>query len=626
MSDTATRRIAPGLLLGALGIVYGDIGTSPIYTLRESFKAAGQGAQGALDRATILGVLSLVVWTIIVIVTVKYVILVMRADNDGEGGIIALLSLAISRITPGPGQRMLILLGMAGAALFYGDGMITPAISVLSAIEGLQVATPVVQPYVVPITLVILVALFLVQSRGSGLIGAYFGPIMLAWFALLAVTGVVQIVRAPGIMAALDPLWAVRFCVRGPGVAFVTAGSVFLAVTGAEALYADMSHFGRGAIRGDWLVLVLPALLLNYAGQAALVLAEPATLDNPFFHMVPAWGLYPLVLLSAMATVIASQAVISGAFSLTQQAMQIGLVPRLTVTQTSADEAGQIYVPQVNYVLMAAVVVLVVAFRSSDALAAAYGIAVTGTMLITTVLLAVVMRKVWGWPIALVAGVIGPLMAVDLAFFAANALKIPQGGWVPLLIGAAVFLLMSTWRAGRQIVLARLGDQDVGLVAFLARPDCKGVHRVKGVGIYLTSRQEEVPSALIENLKHNQVLHERVIFLKVAPERSPRIADAHRLEHQVLGDGFERVTLHIGFSEPPDLPALLREQEPVLHIDPDRASFFVGRELPVPKMKGDLAFWREQIFAFLTRNAIGASDYFRVPTERVVELGTRVEM
>ena len=621
MTHPGPDRPTPKALLGALGVVYGDIGTSPIYTLRESFKSAG-----GTDPATVYGVLSLLLWTVLVIVTVKYVALVMRADNDGEGGIMALLSLALSRVAAGRVHLGLLMLGVFGAALFYGDGMITPAISVLSAIEGLQVATPVFQPYVVPITLVILAVLFLVQSRGSARIGSLFGPVMLLWFAVIGLAGLWQVLHAPSILLAIDPSRAVTFCLAHPGRAFVTLGSVFLAVTGAEALYADMSHFGRFPIRIDWLALVLPALVLNYAGQAALVLADPAALDNPFFHLVPAWGLYPLVALSAAATVIASQAVISGAFSLTQQAMQLGLLPRLTVTQTSDESAGQIYVPQVNYLLMAAVFVLVLAFRSSDALAAAYGIAVTGTMLITSVLLGVVMRRVWNWNPVLATLAAGALLCVDLLFFAANALKIPQGGWVPLTIGLAIFVLMTTWRAGRQIVLTRQGEENVEVVAFLKRLNIDKVHRIPGTGIYLTSRQERAPSALIENFKHNQVLNERVIFLKVVAERTPRAAPDARMEHEVLGHGFERVTFHIGFAETPDLPALLEDYRTELNIDPAHASFFIGREVPVPRMEGQIAFWREKVFAFLTRNSIGASDYFRVPTERVVELGTRVDL
>lgn len=609
------------LLLGALGIVYGDIGTSPIYTLRESFRSAG-----TLDSLAVLGVLSLVIWTVLIVVTFKYVLLVMRADNDGEGGIVALLSLALGQIGIGRSHTTLLMIGVFGASLFYGDGMITPAISVLSAIEGLQVATPVFQPYVVPITLAILATLFLVQHRGSGRIGKFFGPVMLVWFCVIGVVGLVEVVRTPSILRAVDPSRGLAFCFAEPRHAFVTLGSVFLAVTGAEALYADMSHFGRSAIRVDWVVLALPALVLNYAGQAALVLSDPSTLDNPFFHLVPSWGLYPLVLLSAAATVIASQAVISGAFSLTQQAMQLGLLPRLTVRQTSAESLGQIYVPQVNYLLMAAVFILVLAFKSSDALAAAYGIAVTGTMLITTVLLAVVMRRVWGWNLVVVALTAAALLATDLIFFSANALKIPQGGWVPLTIGAAMFTVMTTWRAGRRIVLTRLEEDNEDIVAFLDRIASANLHRVQGVGIYLTSRQEQVPSALIENLKHNQVLNERVILLKLVAERSPRVGDEDRMEHQLLSQGFEQVTFHIGFSESPDIPALLESHQAELGIDATRASFFIGREVPVPQLQGDMAFWREQVFTFLTRNSIGASDYFRVPTERVVELGTRVDM
>ncbi len=622
------RKAGAALLLGALGIVYGDIGTSPIYTLRESFKAAGIGdaADPAAAQAAVLGVLSMVVWTVLIVVTFKYVVLVMRADNDGEGGIIALISQALRGMADGRAHTGLLLLGVFGAALFYGDGIITPAISVLSAIEGLDVATPIFHPYIVPITLVILVLLFMVQSRGSDFIGRFFGPVMVTWFLVLGVAGLASVLQRPGVLLAVDPRHAIGFALHAPGRAFVTLGSVFLAVTGAEALYADMGHFSRGSIRVDWFALVLPALVLNYAGQAALVLQDPGALDNPFFKLVPAWGLYPLVALSAAATVIASQAVISGAFSLTQQAMQLGLLPRLDIRQTSEESVGQVYVPQVNWALMVAVVGLVLAFRSSEALAAAYGIAVTGTMLVTTVLLAVVMRRIWRWNLALTGVVAGALLLVDLTFFAANALKIPEGGWVPLLVAAAIYTLMTTWRMGRKLVLDRTGDDNVNLVPFLRQATTSGLARVPGTAIYLTSRKDQVPSALSENLKHNHVLHDQVVILTVIGARQPRVAEERRALREEICPGAARIQLRFGYAEQPDLPATLRLHQDKLGVDPGTASFFTGRELPVPAFNPAIPLWRERLFSAMTSNAVSAARYFLIPSERVIELGTQVEL
>ena len=615
------QAIRGGLLLGALGVVFGDIGTSPIYTLRESFKSAG----AAGSEATALGVLSLVFWTIILIVTVKYVILVMRADNDGEGGIMALISTVVPSLQPERVRLAFVGLGIFGAALFYGDGMITPAISVLSAVEGLKIATPSIESYVVPITVVILVVLFVAQSRGSERIGAFFGPVMLVWFLVLALAGIWHVAGRPGVLAAANPLYAVRFCAAAPGRAFQTLGSVFLAVTGAEALYADMGHFGRASIRADWLLFVLPALLLNYAGQAALVLGDAKALDNPFFLMMPGWAQLPVVILATAATVIASQAVISGAFSLTQAAIQLGMLPRLDVRQTSATTAGQIYVPQVNWLLMIGVVALVLAFRSSDALAAAYGIAVTGTMVTTAVLLILAMHNLWHWPLPMALLVGGALLLLDCVFFAANALKIPDGGWVPLVIGITVFVLMETWRVGRKLVLDKLTDESVPLSTLAQRIAAGGVQRTPGTAVFLTARAEMVPSALSEILKHIGVLHERVVLLTVLTERVPVVDDGRRVSCEPLAPGFVRVTLRFGFAEQPNVPATLRAHERELGI-PDDANYFTGRELPVPKLLPDLARWREAIFGFLTRNASSAADYFAIPSEQVIEVGARVEI
>jgi KUP system potassium uptake protein len=609
-------------VIGALGVVYGDIGTSPIYTLRQCFKATGEG----LSPETVLGLLSLVFWSLMVVVTAKYVLLVMRADNDGAGGIMALLGLAAHSEPDQRRRTGLLMLGLAGAALFYGDGMITPAISVLSAVEGLEVATPALRAYVVPIAVVVLVGLFVVQRRGSERIGAFFGPIMAVWFAALAIAGLLQVMQAPGVLAALNPSHGFRFLATHGWTGFLALGSVFLALTGAEALYADMGHFGCGPIRLDWFGLVLPALVLNYFGQGALVLAHPEAVDSPFFRLFPASMLYPMTLLATAATVIASQAVISGAFSLSQQAMQLSLLPRLDVRQTSEQAIGQVYVPQMNWLLMVAVIGLVLAFRSSDALAAAYGIAVAGTMLVTTVLLAVVARRVWGWSAPLTAAVIGFFLLVDLAFFAANVVKIPQGGWFPLVVGALVFILMSTWRRGRQIILERTSEDNLPLDRFVTRLDPSTLPRVKGTAVYLAARRETVPYALTDNLRHNKVLHERVILLTVVTERVPHVPEAERVTVEDLGKCISRLTVRFGFAQHPALPPVLIAHAAQLSIQIEDTSFFLGRETPVPTTRPDLALWREKLFVFMTRNAVSASDYFQIPPKRVVELGTQVEL
>ena len=610
------------LIVGALGVVYGDIGTSPIYTLRECLKAAGGG--NAPD--VVLGLISLVFWSLLVVVTAKYVLLVMRADNEGEGGIMALLGLAAHSEPDQRRRAALLLFGLAGAALFYGDGMITPAISVLSAVEGLEVATPALAAYVVPIAAVVLLGLFLLQSRGSERIGAYFGPVMALWFAALAIAGLLQVVQAPGVLAALNPVHGLRFLAAHGWAGFLALGSVFLALTGAEALYADMGHFGRRPIRLDWFGLVLPALVLNYFGQGALVLAHPEALESPFYHLFPGWLLYPMTLLATIATVIASQAVISGAFSLSQQAMQLSLLPRLDVRQTSEEAIGQVYVPQINWLLMVCVIGLVLAFRSSDALAAAYGIAVVGTMLVTTVLLAVVARKLWGWSVPLTALVVGLLLLVDLSFFAANVVKIPQGGWFPLLVGAVVFTLMSTWRRGRQIILERTSEDNPPLDRFVATLDPSTLPRVKGTAVYLAARRDTVPYALVDNLRHNKVLHERVILLTVVTERVPHVPEAQRVTVEELGKGIARATVRFGFAERPALPPVFAAHRDQLAINLQEASFFLGRETPVPTVHPPLALWREKLFAFMTRNTVSASEYFQIPPKRVVELGTQVEL
>jgi KUP system potassium uptake protein len=528
--SSAGKPLHGAVLLAALGIVYGDIGTSPIYTFRECLKAGSDGE-------VVLGLLSLIFWSLTIVVTTKYVLFVMRADNYGEGGIMALLGLAAHSEPDLKRRSALILLGIAGAALFYGDGMITPAISVLSAVEGLKVATPVLAPYVVPISLVVLLGLFLLQRSGSERIGRYFGPVMGLWFLALAISGLVQIIQSPSVLAALNPVHALNFLALHGATGFVALGSVFLALTGAEALYADMGHFGRAPIRVDWFGIVLPALVLNYFGQGALVLVHPDAADSPFYRLFPDWLLYPMTLLATAATVIASQAVISGAFSLSQQAMQLSLLPRLDVHQTSATSIGQVYVPQINWLLALGVIGLVLGFQSSEALAAAYGIAVVITMLVTTILLTVVARRLWGWSQSLTIVVMGFFFLIDLVFFAANIVKIPQGGWFPLLAGVAVFAILSTWRRGRQIVLERMSEDNKPLAHFIASLDGATFPRVKGTAVYLAARRDTVPYAMTDNLRHNKVLHERVFLLTAVTERVPYVIEAERATVEDLGTG-----------------------------------------------------------------------------------------
>jgi KUP system potassium uptake protein len=629
-STPAAAAHPPGmaLLLGALGVVFGDIGTSPIYAFRETLRAAvAEGEAAAAAPGTVFGVLSLIFWAVSLVVALKYVVLVMRADNQGEGGTMALLSLAV----PAAPERLrfgVLVVGLAGASLFFGDAMITPAISVLSAVEGLAVATPVFQPYVVPVAAVVLVALFAIQSHGSAAMGRLFGPVTAAWFAMLALSGLLHVLRRPEVLAALDPRIAFAFLTHHPGHgALAVLGSAFLALTGGEALYADMGHFGRHAIRIDWFALVMPALVLNYLGQAALVLEDPAAAANPFFGLFSGPLLYPAVGLATAATVIASQAVISGAFALVQQAIQLGAVPRLEVRQTSEATAGQVYLPHVNWLLAAAVLALVLGFRSSEALANAYGIAVAGDMMVTTLLMAVVAHGHWRLPWPLIAAVAGPFLLLDLAFVLGNVHKIPHGGWFPLLVGAVALGLMLLWRRGRTMLLARRDEDAPTIEAFLAGLDAPGAPiRVPGTAIYLTGQRDVVPAALSLNLRHNGVLHERVVLLHAMAERVPRVAEAERVVVHALPRGFRHVTLRFGFAEKPDVPKALRLHSEAVGFAPEEASYFIGNEVPVPSMRPELPLWQEHIFAFLTRNAVRAPDYFLIPPPRVVELGTRVEL
>ena len=610
------------LTLAAIGVVYGDIGTSPLYTMREAF---GSGLL-PLTEASVLGVLSLIFWSLLTIVTLKYVIVIMRADNRGEGGILALASL-VQRAMASGRRRTVLVLAMLGAALFYGDGVITPAISVLSAIEGLKVATPLFEPYVVPFALVILVALFVIQSRGTGKIGLLFGPVVCLWFLVLGLLGLIQIFQAPHILRALDPSYAFALFGAHQWLAFVTLGAVFLAVTGAEALYADMGHFGRLPIQIAWFGLVLPGLLLNYFGQGALLLADPATVANPFYLLAPAWALYPMVVLATWATVIASQAVISGAFSLSSQAVQLGYLPRLTVRHTSAQTMGQIYIPAINWLLLAGVVLLVIGFQSSSNLAAAYGIAVSGTMAITAVLAGLVARSRWGWPTALVVAVFGAFLAIDLTFLSANALKIFAGGWFPIVLAGAVFVLMSTWRQGREAMFERLYRGAPSLRSFLTSLSKRPPTRVPGTAVFPTANPDVVPRALLHNLKHNKVLHERIVVLKVETEDVPRVPPSERLEVEHLGANFHCVVVRYGFMERPNVTAALTScqlgpPEPSL----TDVSFFLSRETFLPSARPGLPRWREHIFIHMANAALDATRYFRLPPDRVVEVGSQVEI
>jgi KUP system potassium uptake protein len=610
------------LCLASLGIVYGDIGTSPLYALRECFY--GQHAIPP-THANVLGVLSLILWSLVLIISIKYLILILRADNRGEGGILALATLVGDVVKRG---KFFFLLGLFGAALLYADGMITPAISVISAVEGLHVATPLFDPYVVPIAIVILIGLFFFQSHGTTRVGKVFGPVTILWFLVISIFGIQQIVRAPGVLAAINPLHGFEFFRNNGSRGFVVLGAVFLAITGGEALYADIGHFGTRPIRLTWFVVVLPALVLNYFGQGALVLVEPDSAANPFFRMTPPWALYPMVILATAAAVIASQAIISGAFSLTMQAIQLGYIPRLKVNYTSARVIGQIYVPAVNWALMLCCVGLVLGFQSSTNLAAAYGVAITTTMLITTVLFYVVARRRWHWPAAAALPVAALFITIDLAFFAANMLKIAHGGWFPLLVSGCILFLMLTWRKGRRVLRGRLSDICIPLDALL--PDLKNqtIRRVPGTAIYMSGSRVGTPLALLHNLKHNKVLHEQVVLLTVQTEEVPFLANVKdRVALEKLDEGFWRAQIHFGFIEKPDVPSALECLKDVgLRFDPMRTTYFIGRETILATRKLGLSSWRGSLFAWMTRNAGDVTSYFCLPPNGVVELGARVEV
>jgi KUP system potassium uptake protein len=611
------------LSVAAVGVVYGDIGTSPLYTMREVF--GGAHAVAPLHH-NVLGILSLIFWSLIVVVSLKYVVFIMRADNRGEGGIMALTALALR--TPRADARQLwwlTLLGMFGAALFYGDGVITPAISVLSAVEGLEVATPVLKPVVVPVTIVVIVALFLVQRRGTASVGALFGPVMCLWFAMLAVLGVRGILHQPAVLTALSPHHALSFALQDPLHAFFSLGAVVLAVTGGEALYADMGHFGRRPIRLAWFYFVLPAIFLNYLGQGALIIENPVAVKNPFYLLVPPWFLYPMVAIATLATIIASQAVISGAFSLTRQAMQLGYAPRMNFMHTSEREIGQIYVPAMNWALLAGVLALVIGFRSSSALASAYGIAVTGTMMIDTILAFIVVRSLWRWSWPRGGLFLALFLAVDLAFFSANLHKVPEGGWFPILLGISVFTLLSTWKSGRTLMGERLKTESIPVRDFIHSLKLDMPHRVPGTSVFLTANPDGVPRSMLQNLFHNKVLHQRVVFLHVISEDVPHVPEIDRAEVRDLGEDFYLVLVRYGFKDEPDIPrALAACAEQGLPFDMMETSFFLSRETLIPKRKSDMSWWREKLFIWMFRNAGSATDFFNIPTNRVVELGAQV--
>ncbi len=611
------------LALAALGVVYGDIGTSPLYAMKEVF--AGNHSI-PLTPENVLGILSLIVWSLIIIVSIKYVIFIMRADNRGEGGIMALIALAQHGAKGNPGrQRAIMVVGLLGAGMFYGDGMVTPAISVLSALEGLKVVTPAFQPVIIPATLVVLFALFYFQRRGTASLGALFGPVMLLWFATLALLGLISIAANPGVLQALSPTFGLGFLIENRSIAIVAMGAVVLSVTGAEALYADMGHFGSKPIRQAWFGIVLPSLILNYFGQGALLLVNPAAADNPFYRLAPQWLLYPLVALATLATVIASQAVISGAFSVSRQAMQLGFLPRIEVQFTSEKAQGQVYLPGVNWGLFVAVVILVLGFQTTDNLAAAYGIAVTGDMVITSVLATFVAAKSWGWGWGRSIALFAVFLSVELTFLFANVLKIPHGGWFPLVAGAMIFLVMTTWKRGGQLLTERTSGEAIELVSFIDALLVSMPVRVLGTSVFMTSRNDRAPSSMLHNLMHNKVLHERVLIVSVEVFDVPYVPEIDRIEISKLKGNFFRVTVQYGFKDEPDIPqalALCKTQG--LAIDMMETSFFLGRATLIPKVGSGMALWREKLFVFLFRNAGSATHFYKIPSNRVVELGTQV--
>ena len=621
-TDSDKSRLG-GLALAALGVVYGDIGTSPLYAIKEVFGSPHHPVP--ITPENVLGILSLVFWALMAVVSGKYVSFITRADNRGEGGIMALMALALRNAGEGRKRKVIVMLGLFGAALFYGDGVITPTISVLSAVEGLEVITPAFKPFVIPLALIVLIFLFLIQRRGTASIGNLFGPVMMVWFSSLTVLGVVNIIAEPGVMRALNPVWGVAFLITNPLLGFLSLGSVVLVITGGEALYADMGHFGRRPIQLAWFVMVLPALLINYFGQGALLLADPATIANPFYLLAPNWALYPLVLLSTAATIIASQAVISGAFSITLQAMQLGYLPRFQVRHTSESEMGQIYLPAINWLLLAAVIAAVLGFRSSSNIAAAYGIAVTGTMLITNLLVFVVARELWGWKLVPTVLCILPFTLIDLAFFSANSIKILAGGWFPLAFGLVVFILLATWKRGREVLHEQLGQDAIDLAPFISSLSLGGATRVPGTAVFMTGRPQGVPRAMLHSLKHYKVLHERMVIVTIRIFDVPHVPEIDRVEVADLGESFWQVTVQYGFKDEPDLPAALALCAHFgLEFEMMDTSFFLGRETLIPRRSREMAYWRVLLFALMFRNASSLTAFFKIPSNRVVELGSQV--
>jgi KUP system potassium uptake protein len=610
------------LTIGSIGVVYGDIGTSPLYAMRESVVAA-VGHNNPASETIVFGILSLIVWALLIIVTVKYVLILLRADNHGEGGTLALMALAqraVHRAAP-----LLIMLGIVSGALFYGDAIITPALSVLSAVEGLKIITPAFDFYIVPLTVVILIVLFAVQSRGTAKVAAFFGPVTLVWFAAIAVAGVWHIGRNPNVLLAISPIYGIEFLLHHGIIGFYTLGAVFLVVTGSEALYADLGHFGRGPIRFAWLAVVLPALVLNYLGQGALVLADPKAIENPFFLLYPHWALLPMVVLATAATVIASQAVITGAYSLTRQAIQLGLLPRFEVRHTSESTFGQIYMPRVNMLLLLGVLLLVALFRSSDALASAYGIAVTGTMVVTAMMAFIVIWRVWRWRAVWAAALIVPFLFIDLTFLAANLLKVVEGGWMPLALGAAVMVVMYTWRRGSRMLIAKTRKQEIPLESLVASLEKKPPQRIAGTAIFFTSDAKFAPTALMHSLKHYKVLHEKNVILTIETAPTPRVAEVERVRIEPIGQSFSRVVLRFGFMESPNVPkALAVARKLGWTFDIMSTSFFLSRRALRPAAHSGMPRWQDRLFIGLARTANDATDYFQIPTGRAVEIGTQV--
>ena len=610
------------LAIGAIGVVYGDIGTSPLYTLHEVFAGAHPLE---ITSGNVLAILSLIFWSLIFVVSVKYVAFIMRADNHGEGGIMALMALALRTSEDHPkSSRWIVMLGIFGAALFYGDGVITPAISVLSAVEGIEIATPAFKPYVIPITLGVLFALFWFQKKGTASIGALFGPVMCVWFITLALLGILNILHEPAVLYALNPMHALNFIHDHKTAAFLSLGGVVLALTGAEALYADMGHFGRQPIQVAWFWFVLPALTLNYFGQGALLLHDAKAVANPFYLMAPTWAIYPMIMLATVATIIASQAVISGAYSITRQAMQLGYSPRMNVLHTSEETSGQIYLPFINWTLLVAIFILVLNFKSSTNLGAAYGIAVTGTMVITTILAFVVVRKLWGWSLLTGALVIGFMMVIDFAYFSANAIKIEEGGWVPLAMGLFAYTLMTTWRKGRALHLKRIREEGDELEAFMNMMKAHPPFRPDGTAIYMTTHTTGVPHALLHNLYHNQVLHQNILLVTTRTEDVPHVDEGARVRVEHLHSGFHRIIVSYGFKDEIDIPrALELSRKYDIDYEEMRSSFFLGRDTLIPKTHSELPYWRELLYVWMFRNAGSATAYFKIPPNRVIELGTQ---